>query len=404
MRGIIWLVVLAISAVAIAWLLSNNQGHVTLYWQTYRIDLSMNLFILLSFSSFFVFFNFFKMIALFIELPARALSYRQKQVELGAFRALQEAIEHLFAGRYLKSLKSVQAAHGFAGTAQMAYMIAAQASHHLKQYKDRDDWLEKIQDERYQTTKLILNAQMLIDERDALGALQSLGQIQKSGARQFLVQALAMRAHQILQQWPQMLRIADSLLKKNVLPPVLGKARIHEALTQWMRSGKISRSDLLLQWQDFDEESKKNPQWIKLFAQGFLNVGDSDFAKKILDRAIEQESHEDVLMIYPQCALHPLAKTPHVQLIQMLEGWLKKEPAHPGIHLALGQLCMGSQLWGKSIASFQHVVDSTRASKKMVVRAHFGMLSIYETLENHEKSAEQQKHVLRLLLELHPLN
>ena len=403
MRLIIWLAIIAISAVVIAWLFTNNQGHVTMYWQNYRVDLSMNLFMILGFVVFFLIFNFFKIVALFIELPSRAKLYRQKQVELKALHAQQEAVEHLFAGRYLKSLKSAQQAMGFVDTAQISYMVAAQASHQMKQYKDRDTWLDSIVDERYQTTKLILKAQMLIDQREAGEALKSLGQIQKSGARQFVVQALAMRAHQILQQWPQMLRISNSLLKKSYLPAALGKARVHEALTQWIKSGRISQEDLVKQWDEFDSESKKNPQWLKLFVQGFLTNGHSATAKKMLDQALDQALDDELLSIYPQCALHALSNTPHVAVIQKLEQWLLKEPAHPSLHLALGQTCRGNQLWGKALLSLQRAIDSPRANAKIRLKAQFEMYMVYEALEDHEKSAVHQKEVLRLLLQAHPI-
>jgi HemY protein len=244
---------------------------------------------------------------------------------------------------------------------------------------------------------------MLIEQREAGQALKSLGQIQKSGARQFVVQALAMRAHQILQQWPQMLRISNSLLKKSYLPPALGKARVHEALTQWIKSGRISQEELLKQWEEFDPESKKNPQWLKLFAQGFLTIGNSEMAKKMLDQALDQVLDDELLILYPQCALHTLSNTPYVAVIQNLEQWLLKEPGHPSLHLALGQTCRGNQLWGKALLSLQRAIDSPRATAKIRLKAQYEMYQVYEALEDHEKSAAHQKEVLRLLLQAHPI-
>ena len=49
MRVVIWLVLLSVGAVLAAWILDNNQGHITMYWNLYRIDLSMNLFIIFFF-------------------------------------------------------------------------------------------------------------------------------------------------------------------------------------------------------------------------------------------------------------------------------------------------------------------------------------------------------------------
>jgi HemY protein len=404
MRLIIWSAFITICAVLLAWVFNNNHGHVTLFWQTYRIDLSMNLFLILGFVGFYCIFNCFKFISLMIELPKRAKNYREKQLELSAFHEMQLAIEHLIAGRYTKSLKSAQSAMAFAGTAQVSYMLAAQASHHLKQYQERDVWLDKINEEQYKSAKYILKAQMLIDQRQAIEALESLGHIQKSGARQFIVQALAMRAHQILQHWPEVLRIANSLLKKNYLPVPLGKARIQEALAQWIKSNRISSVELHKLWEEFDPEFKKNPQWLKLFAQAFIVVGEGDYAKKMLENALNLGANEDLLRIYARCATPEDSAVTVVSLIQKIEAWLQKEPAHPALHLALGELCLQSRLWGKALVGFQRVQDSPRVNAEMVLRAQIGMLQVYEALEHHEKSAELQKEVLHRMLKLHPLN
>ncbi len=404
MRFIIWLAILAISAFIAAWLFANNHGHVTMYWNQYRIDLAMNLFMALSLFGFFVIFQFYKILSMFIELPLRAKNYRLKQIEIKALQELKNATEHLFAGRYAKSLKSAQMTMSFKDTSQVGYMVAAQASHQLKQYEERDDYLSKIIHPDSQTTKFILTAQMLLDERKASEALDTLNQLQKSGARQFLVQALAMRAHQILLQWPQMLRIANSLTKRNYLPPALGKARVFEALTQWVASGRISRDELQKQWTEFGEELYRDASWVKLFAQGFLIAGDSPMSKQILDHALDKAPEENLLILYPQCSSHPLSTTSKVSLILKLEGWLKKEPAHPSLHLALGEVCQQEQLWGKALYSLQQVLDSTRSSKKMLLIAHMGMMRIYETLEDSERNALHQKEALRLFPKLYKMD
>ncbi len=404
MRFIIWLAILAISAFIAAWLFANNHGHVTLYWNQYRIDLAMNLFMALSLFGFFIIFQFYKVLSLLIELPLSAKNYRSKQIEMKALHELKNATEHLFAGRYAKSLKSAQMTMSFKDTSQVGYMVAAQASHQLKQYEERDDYLAKIMHPDSQSAKLILTAQMLLDERKASEALTTLNQLQKSGARQFLVQALAMRAHQILQQWSHMLRIANSLTKRNYLPPALGKARVFEALTQWVNSGKVNREELQKQWTEFGEELYKDPSWVKLFAQGFLISGDSPMAKKILDHALDKAAEENLLRLYPQCASHPLSTTSNVSLIQKLEEWLKKEPAHSSLHLALGEVCQHEHLWGKALFSLQQVLDSTRSSKKMLLTAHLGMMRIYEALEDTERNALHQKEALRLFSKLYKID
>ena len=72
MRVVIWLVLLSVGAVLAAWILDNNQGHITMYWNLYRIDLSMNLFIILLFVGFLGCFILFSFLSSIFILPVRA--------------------------------------------------------------------------------------------------------------------------------------------------------------------------------------------------------------------------------------------------------------------------------------------------------------------------------------------
>ena len=53
MRAALWLLSLFALAAAGAWFAGNNQGTVTLYWPPYRVDLSLNLVVLLLVFAFF---------------------------------------------------------------------------------------------------------------------------------------------------------------------------------------------------------------------------------------------------------------------------------------------------------------------------------------------------------------
>ena len=46
MRWVIWLVILFVVAVLAAGTLGNNDGIVSIYWSPWRVDLSLNLFLL----------------------------------------------------------------------------------------------------------------------------------------------------------------------------------------------------------------------------------------------------------------------------------------------------------------------------------------------------------------------
>jgi len=69
MRAALWLLGLFGVAVAAALFAGNNQGTVTLYWPPYRIDLSLNMVVLLLVGGFVTVYAALRALAALLELP-----------------------------------------------------------------------------------------------------------------------------------------------------------------------------------------------------------------------------------------------------------------------------------------------------------------------------------------------
>lgn len=398
MRFFIWIVLFITLPVSSAWLLSHNQGHVTLFWNKSRIDLSLNLFLCITFLSFVITYALLEILSGLINLPVRAKAYRARQRQLKGYEQLLHSVDHLFAGRYSKALKSAEVAALHEDTADVAQMIVAQSNHQLKQFTERDEALEKISHKQYLQAKQILRGQMYLEERKPEEALTVVANLQKGGARQFMVQNIAMRAHQMLQDWPEVVRIANNLTKRNFLPPLVGQSRIQEALSHWVAQKNIDAPLLLKQWRDFSELDQKNPTWVRLFAIGLLRSGSFTEAKRLLDAYLDQELNASLLSIYPRCAdLNNGSPISHLALIQKVEGWLLKDPAQPSLHLALAELCEASQLWGKAIQSCEKVMGLPRVDHQQQLKVHLVLARVYDALGDAEKKIAHQEDALRIL-------
>src|SRR5512140_3202025 len=100
MRAALWLLALFSVAVAIALFAGNNDGTVTLFWPPYRIDLSLNLVLLLLFVGFAFLHAALGALAALFDLPRQALRWRAQQKERAVHASLLDAISHLLAGRF----------------------------------------------------------------------------------------------------------------------------------------------------------------------------------------------------------------------------------------------------------------------------------------------------------------
>ena len=112
MRAALWLLALFGVAVAIALFAGNNQGTVTVFWPPYRVDLSLNLVVLLLFGSFVFLHAVLGALSALFNMPHQALRWRAQQKERAMHGSLLDAISHLLAGRFIRARKSAEAALG----------------------------------------------------------------------------------------------------------------------------------------------------------------------------------------------------------------------------------------------------------------------------------------------------
>ena len=76
MRSVLWLVGLFAVAVALAMFAGENEGTVTVFWPPHRVDVSVNLVLLLLAVSFVLLYGAMRTLAAVLELPRQARRWR----------------------------------------------------------------------------------------------------------------------------------------------------------------------------------------------------------------------------------------------------------------------------------------------------------------------------------------
>jgi HemY protein len=108
-RAALWLLALFGIAVAVALFAGNNQGSVTLFWPPYRIDVSLNLVLLLLLAAFLFLHAALGALAALFDLPRQALRWRTQQKERSMHAALLDALSHMLGGRFIRARKAAEA-------------------------------------------------------------------------------------------------------------------------------------------------------------------------------------------------------------------------------------------------------------------------------------------------------
>ena len=108
MRTLLWFVALFGIAVAIALFAGNNLGTITVFWPPHRIDLSLNLVLLLLVGFFFTLYVALRALSVLLALPAEARRWRMLQRERALQLGLLDTLAQLLAGRFIRARKSAE--------------------------------------------------------------------------------------------------------------------------------------------------------------------------------------------------------------------------------------------------------------------------------------------------------
>ena len=103
MRTVVWLVLLSVVAVVAATLLGGNDGLVTVYWNGWRTDVSLNLAVVMLVAFCAVVMLAWQAVHVLITLPRRAGEWRALRKERVAHASLREALAEYFAARYSRA-------------------------------------------------------------------------------------------------------------------------------------------------------------------------------------------------------------------------------------------------------------------------------------------------------------
>jgi len=98
MRNVVGLILVACLAAVLATALGTNEAVISLYWNPWRVDLSLNLFLLVLCALAVVGYLLVRAATGLIGLPARAQEWRARQRERVGQQLLREGIAYLFAG------------------------------------------------------------------------------------------------------------------------------------------------------------------------------------------------------------------------------------------------------------------------------------------------------------------
>ncbi|WP_321879168.1 heme biosynthesis protein HemY [Paraburkholderia bannensis] len=383
-RGLLWLALLFAVAVALATVGRFDAGQVLLVYPPYRVDVSLNLFVVGIVVAFLLLYAILRFVRNVVTMPRRVAAYRARARKEKANSALRDAVGNLYAGRFSRAEKAARDSLVDEKNKGAAGLIAANAAHRLHEYARRDDWLTQVEDPELQEARLMATADMRADGRDADGALAALTEMRSQGGRRIHAQQIALRAQQQLKNWSEVLKLVKTLEKREALHPAVAVRLRQLAAENLLRERRHNADALLELWHALTPVERHSPRLADCAAELLIALERQSDARKIVEEALAQNWDARLLRRYPDTA-----GSDALPLIQKAEAWRKERPEDGDLLFALGRLCLKQQLWGKAQSFLEAALKSANVvhNEPLKIRSHRALARLHEELGDAGKAA-----------------
>lgn len=378
MRVALWFLALFGVAVASALFFGNNQGTVTLFWPPVRVDVSLNLVLLLLLGLFLTLYVALRAFSVLFSLPGAAKRWRVQHLERAINQALLDSLAHLTAGRFIRARNSAQsvlvqeaalAGHDIvlpyaARLRALAHMLAAESAHALQDRTARDEHLAAglQQSERKEAADMreslgLRAARWAFDDRDAQVALQRLDDLPQGAARRTLALRLRFKVARFTKQTAQALELARLLTKHRAFSPLAGQSIGRGLALELIRQSQ-DPDQIVRAWDQLDAAERILPDVAIAAAERLLRLGGEVGLAQLWLQPVWEAwvKRADALSVEQRMGLVLILESSFVQTAQSPDvAWLKRiesaqmaSPNDPLLMYLAGVTCMRLALWGKS--------------------------------------------------------
>lgn len=345
MRALLWLIGLFALAAGLAVAGRYNEGYALLVWPPYRIQISLNLLILLAVGGFGAVYALSRLVSRTLALPRAVQHFRQRKSRERASQALYDAARLRIEGRFGQALKQAAVAYEANESPGLAALLAARSAHSLRDDERYRFWLEKAaaHDSEARVARLMTEAELAVEGRRFDEAAERIADLQAGGQRHIAALRLALRTAQAKGNWVEAVRLVRQLVKVKALTAEQAEPVKRRANQEGLRQRAGDALALMNYWQGLPRDEQRDARLVAELARDLIAAGDSAAAQKALEAQLALDWDSTLAGVYGRCEegeIRPrLAKA---------EEWLKRQPRDPQLLLTLGRLCVQSQLWGKA--------------------------------------------------------
>lgn len=391
MKGLFWILALAVSAVAVALGARLNDGYALLVFPPWRVEISLNLLIVALSLAFAVFYVVLRVVSVTFGMPRRVREYHERRQRDQAVQVFQDAVCFLFEGRFGQALKKATEAHAIGTAPGLSALIAARAAQRLREPEKQRYWLDhaRTDDPRTVAATLMLDAEMANEERRFDAALAALEKLQATQGRHIAALRLELRARQGTGDWDGVLKLMRQLTKRDALPDEVARELRAQAHLANIAKRRLDAGALIAYLRGLPEE-ERGRRVVLAAARALVGVDARREAQKLIESALDTADDEswqsELVVLYGR-----LTGDDQTARIAKAESWLRRHPGDAMLLMALGRMCQRQRLWGKA-QSYLEASLSVAPSQE----AHLELARLLDQLDKAEQANQHYRASAKL--------
>lgn len=402
MRILIWIIGLFALAVGLTLFAQVNTGYALLFMPPWRVELSLNVFIILLVVLVALLYFGLRIVAEITALPLRVRAYRARKSANTALKMERDAHIAYAEGRFQRAEKlAVEAMSNCRNNEAFAVnaLLAARAAHQVRAFERRDQHFETVRQRLGQKhlAAAMTRAELLLDEHRfaETGATLEAASAALEEAREIAPKLTAalrleLRLRQREGNPDAVLKLIDQLARAEALDDEQVRPLRLQASLQKLRQQQLTPRELKDWWRRLPESARQEPQLVQALVGNCLGAGESELAREVIETVQDAEWSSELAECYGVLGLE--GETLEKQLSRA-ESWLSQHPDDHRLLLTLGRLCRARALWGKA----QNYLEASLAVQPTAI-AHAELARLFETLNRGEDADRHCRAGLALAL------
>ena len=385
MRWLFWLLFILALAIGVTLLAGSNEGYVLIVRPPYRLELSLNLLLILVVVSFVVLYLGLQFLNYMRQLPASVRAYKRAQRRKKGHEALLAGLHALTDGRYEAAEKNAARALELGEDAGLSALVAARAAHKLKRREQRDRYLaeaERLAPEAA-TARLLSQAELLLDDRLYNEALAVIRKLQSEEADYAPALRLELKIQLRLENWEQVLVLLKRLEKTAEIEPWQTEEIRLQAHQHLLRRFSGDLAGLREYWRGLSPQERLNNRLAYQAGLALIQLGARDEAAQIIEPSLDKHWDSQLAGLLGDC----LGSSNPQRQLQQAERWLHQHEGDANLLLALGNMCAHLQLWGKA----QSYLEASISVRPSAV-AHLMLAKLLEGRGEIEAASRHFRH------------